>query len=171
MKVLGVSGWSGCGKTTLIIALIPRLQARGLTVSTLKHTHHDLDLEIPGKDAWRHREAGAHEVILATGRRWALLHERREQPEPTVRELLARLQPVDLVLVEGWKTDPHPKLEIWRPAGGDQSLRFPEDPSVIAVVTEPRLEPAQYGRPDLPGFALADLDGIADFIVRFACSA
>lgn len=171
MKVLGVSGWSGCGKTTLIIALIPRLQARGLTVSTLKHTHHDLDLEIPGKDTWRHREAGAHEVILATGRRWALLHERREQPEPTLCELLNRLQPVDLVLVEGWKTDPHPKLEIWRPVVGGWSLRFPEDPSVIAVATEPQLEPAQYGRPDLPGFALADLDGIADFIVRFACSA
>ena len=101
MKVLGVSGWSGCGKTTLIVALLPRLRARGLTVSTLKHAHHDVDLDSPGKDTWRHRQAGAHEVILVTGRRWALLHELREEPEPTLVELLAHLQPVDLALVEG----------------------------------------------------------------------
>ncbi|MCC9003934.1 MAG: molybdopterin-guanine dinucleotide biosynthesis protein B, partial [Candidatus Competibacter sp.] len=121
MQVLGISGWSGCGKTTLMVALIPRLRARGLTVSTLKHAHHDVDLDTPGKDTWRHREAGAHEVILATGRRWALLHELRgELEEPLPAELLARLQPVDLVLVEGWKTDAFPKLEIWRPNAVDR---------------------------------------------------
>ena len=91
MKVLGISGWSGCGKTTLIVALIPRLRTRGLTVSTLKHAHHDVDLDSPGKDTWRHREAGAQEVILATGRRWVLLHELRQEAEPTVADLLRNL--------------------------------------------------------------------------------
>ncbi|MDQ5909282.1 MAG: molybdopterin-guanine dinucleotide biosynthesis adapter protein [Pseudomonadota bacterium] len=166
MNMLGVSGWSGCGKTTLIVALIPRLQARGLTVSTLKHAHHDVDLDTPGKDTWHHRTAGAHEVILATGRRWALLHELREEPEPSLDQLVAHLQPVDLVLVEGWKTGTYPKLEIWRPGTVDRPPRFPKDPTVIVVAGEPGLDPARYGRPDLPFFALADLEGIADFIVQ-----
>ena len=144
MKVLGISGWSGCGKTTLIVALLPRLRACGLTVSTLKHAHHDVDLETPGKDTWRHRQAGAHEVILATGRRWALLHELREEPEPTLAELLAHLQPVDLVLVEGWKTGVYPKLEVWRPLAEDKPPRFPSDPSIVAVACEPLLEPVGY---------------------------
>lgn len=167
MKVLGITGWSGCGKTTLIVALIPRLRALGLTVSTLKHAHHDVDLDAPGKDTFRHREAGAHEVVLATGRRWALLHELREEPEPAVSELLARLQPVDLVLVEGWKTGAYPKLEIWRPAVGDQPPRFLTDPSIIAIASEPLLDPARHGRPDLSMLPLADLNGIVEFIVRF----
>lgn len=170
MKVLGISGWSGCGKTTLIVALLPRLRACGLTVSTLKHAHHDVDLETPGKDTWRHRQAGAHEVILATGRRWALLHELREEPEPTLAELLAHLQPVDLVLVEGWKTGVYPKLEVWRPLAEDKPPRFPSDPSIVAVACEPLLEPGVYGRPGLPVFPLADLDGIAGFVAEFARS-
>lgn len=165
MKVLGISGWSGCGKTTLIVALIPRLRARGLTVSTLKHAHHDVDLDSPGKDTWRHREAGAREVILATGRRWALLHELREEPEPAVTELLACLRPVDLVLVEGWKSGAYPKLEIWRPVAEDQPPRFPDDPTIVAVACDPLLDPAQYGRPGLPVLPLHDPDGIAGFIV------
>lgn len=168
MKVLGISGWSGCGKTTLIVALIPQLRARGLTVSTLKHAHHDVDLDTPGKDSWRHREAGAHEVMLATGRRWALWHELREEPEPPLAELLTHLQPVDLVLVEGWKAGAYPKLEIWRPSAVDKPPRFPEDPTVIAVAGEPGIDPARYGRPDLPVYPLTDLDGIAGFISRFA---
>ncbi len=170
MKVLGVSGWSGCGKTTLIVALLPRLRARGLTVSTLKHAHHDVDLDTPGKDTWRHRQAGAHEVILATGRRWAVLHELREEPEPTLVELLAHLQPVDLVLVEGWKTGAYPKLEIWRRLAEDKPPRFPSDPTIVAVASEPLLEPAAHGCPGLPVFALADLDGIAGFVADFARS-
>jgi len=170
MKVLGISGWSGCGKTTLIVALLPRLRACGLTVSTLKHAHHDVDLETPGKDTWRHRQAGAHEVILATGRRWALLHELREEPEPTLAELLAHLQPVDLVLVEGWKSGVYPKLEVWRPLAEDKPPRFPSDPSIVAVACEPLLEPVVYGRPGLPVFPLADLDGIAGFVAEFARS-
>ncbi|MGB5065031.1 MAG: molybdopterin-guanine dinucleotide biosynthesis protein B [Candidatus Competibacter sp.] len=170
MKVLGVSGWSGCGKTTLIVALLPRLRARGLTVSTLKHAHHDVDLDSPGKDTWRHRQAGAHEVILVTGRRWALLHELREEPEPTLVELLAHLQPVDLVLVEGWKTGAYPKLEIWRRLAEDKPPRFPSDPTIVAVASEPLLKPVAYGRPGLPVFSLADLDGIAGFVADFARS-
>lgn len=165
MKVLGISGWSGCGKTTLIVALIPRLRTRGLTVSTLKHAHHDVDLDSPGKDTWRHREAGAQEVILATGRRWVLLHELRQEAEPTVADLLRYLQPVDLVLVEGWKSGAYPKLEIWRPVGEDKPPRFPDDPTIVAVACDPLLDPAPYGRPGLPVLPLHDPDGIADFIV------
>lgn len=168
MKVLGVSGWSGCGKTTLISALIPRLRARGLTVSTLKHAHHDVDLDTPGKDTWRHREAGAQEVMLATGRRWALLHELREAPEPPLDELLIHLQPVDVVLVEGWKTGAHPKLELWRPTFEAPPPRFPEDPAIIAIACAPLLDPAAYGRPELPVFPLDNVDDITDFIARFA---
>lgn len=170
VKVLGVSGWSGCGKTTLIVALIPRLRARGLTISTLKHAHHDVDLDTPGKDTWRHREAGAREVILATGRRWALLHELREEPEPSLTDLLSYLQPVDLVLVEGWKTGAYPKLEIWRPMGEHRPPRFPEDPRIMAVASDPLLDPARYGRPGLPALPLNDVDGITEFIIRFAHS-
>jgi molybdopterin-guanine dinucleotide biosynthesis adapter protein len=168
MKILGVSGWSGCGKTTLIVALLPRLRARGLSVSTLKHAHHDLDLDTPGKDTWHHREAGAREVLLVTGRRWALLHELREEPEPSLAALLARLQPVDLVLVEGWKTGDYPKLEIWRSVAGDRPPRFPTDSTIIAVASDPPLDPAAYGRPGLPTFRLADLEGIAGFVAEFA---
>lgn len=166
MNVLGVSGWSGCGKTTLIVALIPRLRARGLTVSTLKHAHHDVDLDTPGKDTWRHREAGACEVILATGRRWALLHELRDEPEPPLIDLLGHLQPVDLVLVEGWKSGDFPKLEIWRPLGEDKPPRFPNDPTIVAVASDPLLDPARHGRPGLPALPLNDPDQIAEFIVE-----
>ena len=159
MKVLGITGWSGCGKTTLIVALIPRLRALGLAVSTLKHAHHDVDLDTPGKDTFRHREAGAHEVILATGRRWALLRELRDEPEPALPELLARLQPVDLVLVEGYKRDRHPKVEAWRAEAG-LGLIATDDPTIRAVASDRPL-------PDLrvPRFDLDDTRAIADFIL------
>ncbi|MDQ5910710.1 MAG: molybdopterin-guanine dinucleotide biosynthesis adapter protein [Pseudomonadota bacterium] len=167
MKTLGISGWSGCGKTTLMVALIPRLQARGLTVSTLKHAHHDVDLDRPGKDTWRHREAGAQEVLLATGRRWALLHELRRQPEPSLAELLTYLQPVDLVLVEGWKRGAYPKLEVWRPMKESQSPLFPDDPTIIAVASDPLIAPAHHGRPGLPALLLNDVEAIARFVADF----
>lgn len=134
MIALGVVGWSGSGKTTLLVALLPLLRGRGLRVSTVKHAHHGFDLDRPGKDSFRHREAGAHEVLVASGARWALLHE-VDGPEPSLPELLRRLDPVDLVLVEGFKSHPFPKLEVHRPALGKAPL-WPDDSSVLAVATD-----------------------------------
>lgn len=134
MHVIGIVGWSGSGKTTLITALLPLLRARGLTVSTVKHAHHGFDMDRPGKDTFRHREAGAHEVLVASGRRWALLHE-MEGEEPSLPDLLARLDPVDLVLVEGFKTHPFAKLEVHRPALGKAPI-WPEQPGVAAVAAD-----------------------------------
>ena len=134
MQVLGIVGWSGSGKTTLLTRLIPLLRAAGLTVSTVKHTHHGFDMDRPGKDTYRHREAGAHEVLVAAGTRWALLHE-VVGPEPELPELLARMQPVDLVLVEGYKTHPFPKLEVHRPALGKPPIWL-DQPDIVAVATD-----------------------------------
>jgi molybdopterin-guanine dinucleotide biosynthesis adapter protein len=151
VRVLGVVGWSGSGKTTLMTRLIPLLRAANLTVSTVKHTHHGFDMDRPGKDTYRHREAGAHEVLVASGRRWALLHE-VVGPEPPLQDLLARMQPVDLVLVEGYKTHPFPKLEVHRPALGKPPI-WPDQPDIIAVasdralVTDRRLLPLNEPQP------------------------
>ena len=137
MRVLGVVGWSGSGKTTLLTKLIPLLRAADLTVSTVKHTHHGFDMDRPGKDTYRHREAGAHEVLVASGTRWALLHE-VVGPEPELPDLLARLQPVDLVLVEGYKTHPFPKLEVYRPSLGKPPI-WPKQPDIVAIATDARI--------------------------------
>lgn len=137
MQVLGIIGWSGSGKTTLLAALIPLLRARGLSVSTIKHAHHGFDMDRPGKDTYRHRAAGAHEVLVATGQRWALLHE-VDGPEPLLPELLAHMAPVDLVLVEGFKTHEFPKLEVHRPALGKPPI-WPDWPDVAAVATDTKL--------------------------------
>ncbi len=134
MNALGIVGWSGSGKTTLLTAILPLLRARGLRVSTVKHTHHGFDMDRPGKDSFRHREAGAHEVMIASSARWALLHE-VEGTEPPLPELLARLDPVDLVLVEGFKSHPFPKLEVHRPALAKAPL-WPHDPTVLAVAAD-----------------------------------
>jgi molybdopterin-guanine dinucleotide biosynthesis protein B len=138
VKVLGIVGWSGSGKTTLLTAMLPLLRARRLTVSTVKHTHHGFDMDRPGKDTFRHREAGAQEVLVASGTRWALLHE-VDGPEPRLPELLARMQPVDLVLVEGFKTHPFPKLEVYRPALGKPPIWHHEH-DVVAVAADAPLE-------------------------------
>ena len=138
MKLLGITGWSGSGKTTLLTALIPALAASGLSVSTIKHAHHDFDLDQPGKDSWRHRAAGAQEVLIAAGRRWALLHENHGE-EPDLADLLPRLAPVDLVLVEGYKASPHPKLEVHRPSLGKPPI-WPGRPDIIAVATDTPLQ-------------------------------
>src|ERR1700756_3241234 len=116
MRVIGLAGWSGAGKTTLLRKLIPELSGRGLLVSTLKHAHHSFDVDQPGKDSWEHRQAGATEVLVASATRWALMHELRDQAEPRLPALLAHMSPVDLVLVEGFKRDRHPKIEIHRSA-------------------------------------------------------
>jgi molybdopterin-guanine dinucleotide biosynthesis protein B len=134
MRVIGITGGSGNGKTTLIVALLPALRAAGLTVSTIKHAHHGFDIDRPGKDSFRHREAGAHEVLVATAERWALLHENAAGELP-LSALLARLAPVDLVLVEGYKREPIPKLEVHRPAVGKPAL-WPDDPLILAVASD-----------------------------------
>lgn len=162
MRVLGIAGWSGSGKTTLLAKLIPALIRRGLTVSTVKHAHHDFDVDQPGKDSWRHREAGATEVLVSSDRRWALMHEHRGAAEPPLAVLLAKLQPVDLVLVEGFKREAYPKLEVWRAGTGKPPLH-PEDPSIIAVASDgPIADPARQ-RLDID-----DIEAIADFVADFA---
>jgi molybdopterin-guanine dinucleotide biosynthesis adapter protein len=135
MKVIGFSGYSGSGKTTLIERLLPRLVAKGLRVSVLKQSHHDIDLDTPGKDSWRHRQAGAHEVLLATPARWMLVHESRGAPTPDLATQLACLSPCDLVLVEGFRHDALPKLEVHRVAQGKPWLHT-EDSHILAVVSD-----------------------------------
>ena len=159
MKIFGLAGYSGAGKTTLIEALIPRFTARGLNVSLIKHTHHDFDLDRPGKDSYRHRVAGASEVMLVCDTRWAVMHELRGQPEPSFEEQLARLSPCDLVLVEGFKYTPIPKLEVHRPANGKPYI-WPENPDVIAVACDVALDIPK------PLLDLNDRDTIANFILE-----
>ena len=158
MRVLGIVGWSGSGKTTLLVAMLPLLRARGITVSTVKHVHHGFDMDRPGKDSHRHREAGAHEVMIAAGSRWVLLHE-LVGAEPPLPDLLDRMDPVDLVLVEGYKTHPFPKLEVHRPALGKAPI-WPDDPHVIAVISDAAVEVG--ARALLP---LNDPVAVADWIM------
>lgn len=158
MRILGLAGWSGSGKTTLLTGLIPELVAQGLTVSTIKHAHHEFDIDRPGKDSWRHREAGAGEVMVASARRWALMHELRGAPEPTLDELVARMRPVDLLLVEGFKRHRHAKIEVHRPALG-KPLIYPDDPDVIAIAAD-----AALAAP-LPLLPLGDPGAVARFIL------
>lgn len=162
MRVLGIAGWSGSGKTTLLAKLIPALIGRGLTVSTIKHAHHDFDVDQPGKDSWRHREAGATEVLVSSDQRWALMHEHRGGAEPPLSELLAKLEPVDLVLVEGFKREAIPKLEVWRTATGKPPLH-PEDPSIVAVASDAPIADPVRMRLDID-----DIEAIADFVADFA---
>ena len=164
MKVLGVAGWSGSGKTTLVLKLIPALLQRGVAVSTVKHAHHNFDVDKPGKDSWEHRQAGAREVLVASGRRWALMHELREDAEPPLEQLLARLSPVDLALVEGYKREPPPKLVVHRTAVAGPPL-WPDDPNVLAVACDAKT--ADAVRADgLVALNLDDPAAIADFIVE-----
>lgn len=138
MRVIGFAGWSGAGKTTLLRRLIPLLSKRGLEVSTLKHAHHSFDIDQPGKDSWEHRQAGAREVLVASSARWALVRELRTEMEPRLPELLMHLSPVDLVLVEGFKRECHPKIEIHRAANA-KPLLYPDDPSVVAIAPDTAL--------------------------------
>lgn len=160
MKAFGLVGWSGSGKTTLLCRLLPELIGRGISVSTVKHTHHKFDLDRPGKDSYLHREAGAREVMVASSLRWALLHELRNTPEPDLDGLLDRMGPVDLVIVEGFKSHRFPKMEIFRPALG-KPLRSLEDDTVVAVASDADLDAAT---PLLPHLDLNDVPAIADFI-------
>jgi len=162
MRVFGVVGWKNNGKTTLVERLVAHLTAAGYRVSTVKHAHHEVDLDQPGKDTWRHREAGAEEVVLATARRWAVIHELRGAPEPSLDELLAKMTPVDLVLVEGFKRCGHPKLEVHRQERGTPLLAV-EDPSIVALATDETLPEIA-----LPQFPLDDVPAIADFVLQHA---
>jgi molybdopterin-guanine dinucleotide biosynthesis adapter protein len=160
MKVLGLTGWSGSGKTTLLVEMVPRIIARGFSVSTVKHTHHGFDLDQPGKDSWRHRAAGAAEVLISSGRRWALMHEVKDG-EPELPDLLGRLAPVDLVLVEGFKASPHPKIEVHRPTLGRDPV-WPGRSDIVAVATDAALEGCD--RPVLP---LDDPGAVVDWALCF----
>jgi len=163
MKIYGVVGWKNAGKTGLMERLVAEITNRGFTVSTVKHAHHTFDVDQPGRDSHRHRVAGASEVLLASGQRFALMHELRGADEPTLAELLPRLSPVDLVLIEGFKRDGHPKVEAYRAEPGNP-LIAPGDDSIRAVASD---VPLDLDRPvfDRPVFDLDDTDAIADFIL------
>ena len=162
MRIIGLAGWSGSGKTTLITKLIPLLVACRLRVSTLKHAHHGFDLDQPGKDSFFHRAAGATEVIISSARRWAILHELREEPEWDLAALVKKISPVDLVLVEGFKRDKFPKLEIHRIANG-KPLLHTEDPHIVAVASDSAVPAAR-----VPVVDLNDIELIADLLLKHA---
>jgi molybdopterin-guanine dinucleotide biosynthesis adapter protein len=161
-RVLGIVGWSGSGKTTLIIRLIPELTKRGLRVATLKHAHHAFDVDVPGKDSYEHRKAGASEVIVSSARRWVQMHELGGSVEATLAELLRRLSPCDLVLVEGFKGEKHPKLEVFRPSVGKPLLQ-PGDQRILAIASDQRIPTA-----GVPVVDLNDTPQVADAIERYA---
>jgi molybdopterin-guanine dinucleotide biosynthesis protein B len=159
MKIFGIAGFSGSGKTTLIEKLIPLMTARGLKVSLIKHAHHTFDVDQPGKDSYRHRHAGCSEVLVTSSRRWALVHELRGAPEPTLRDHLPRIAPCDVLLVEGFKREAIPKLEVYRASVGEPNL-FPHDENVVAIASDAQLDTR------LPQFDLNDAAGIAAFILK-----
>jgi molybdopterin-guanine dinucleotide biosynthesis protein B len=159
MKVFGFAGYSNAGKTTLIEALIARFVAQGLRVSLIKHAHHGFDIDRPGKDSFRHREAGATEVMLVCDRRWAIMHELRDEAEPDLESQLSHLAPCDLVLIEGFKSNAVPKIEVHRPANGKPYI-WPENPSIVAVASDVRCEGP------LPWLDLNDPAAIADFVLK-----
>ena len=160
MKVFGIAGYSGSGKTTLLEKLIPQFTARGLKVSVIKHAHHGFDIDRPGKDSYRHREAGATEVLLSCNDRWALMHERRDEGEISLDELIARLAPCDLVLIEGFKQEPVPKLEVYRPENGKPPL-FPERNDIVAPASDDEIATT------LPKLPLNDVSAIAEFVMNY----
>lgn len=159
MKVFGVTGWKNAGKTGLVERLVTEITSRGITVSTIKHAHHSFDVDHPGRDSYRHREAGASEVLLASGTRIALMQELRGAPAPDLDGLMARLSPVDLVLIEGYKRERHPKIEAYRESVGNP-LIAPDDPTIRAIAADCELEL------DRPVFNLDDTSAIADFILQ-----
>jgi molybdopterin-guanine dinucleotide biosynthesis adapter protein len=157
-RIVGLAGWSGSGKTTLITKVIPVLAGRGLRIATVKHAHHEFDVDQPGKDSWLHRAAGATEVMVASSRRWALIHELRGAPEPSLEDLLTKLSPADLIIVEGFKRHAHPKLEVYRAAVG-KPLIYPDDDCVVAIASDGPLPQAT-----LPVLPLDDVEAIANVL-------
>ena len=159
MKIFGVTGWKNSGKTGLMERLITEFTARGLSVSSIKHAHHSFDIDHPGRDSYRHRDAGARQVLLASRNRWALMHELRDEDEPSLGDLLKQLSPVDLVLIEGYKRDRHPKIEAHRKET-DQPLIAPEDETIVAVASDTSVSV------DRPVLDLNDTAAIANFIAQ-----
>ncbi len=160
MKTIAIAGYSGSGKTTLIEKVIPYLVNAGYKVSLIKHAHHEFDIDQPGKDSWRHRHAGATEVMVSSSNRWAMMHELRDASEPTLGEQLAHFAPCDVVIVEGWKHHALPKIEVHRKLS-DKPLLFPDDVNVVAIATDENLATK------LPQFHLDDAAGIAEFIISY----
>ena len=161
--MIGLAGWSGAGKTTLLTRVIPHLREQGLRVSVIKHAHHKFDVDVPGKDSWRHREAGAEEVMVSSGNRWALMHELRGAHEPRLPELLKKMSWVDLVVVEGYKSEPHRKIEVYRAANGKPFL-FPDDAGIVGIASDVAVETA------LPTAHLDDIPEVAAMLWRSAIS-
>ena len=161
MKVIGLAGWSGAGKTTLLTRLVPYFREQGLRVSVIKHAHHDFDVDVPGKDSWVHRQSGATEVLVSSPRRWALMHELRGAAEPRLPELLTRMSRVDLVVIEGFKREPHCKIEVHR-AANNKPLLFPDDPDIVGIATDAVVETV------LPMVHLDDVEAIAALMQRSA---
>ena len=159
--MIGLAGWSGAGKTTLLSRVIPHLLDEGLRVSVIKHAHHEFDVDVPGKDSWSHRQSGATEVLVSSTRRWALMHELRGADEPRLPELLAKMSRVDLVVIEGFKREPHRKIEVYR-AANDKPLLFPDDPDIVGIATDTALETR------LPVVHLDDVEAIAAMMLRSA---
>ncbi|MTI42102.1 molybdopterin guanine dinucleotide biosynthesis accessory protein MobB [Roseibium hamelinense] len=158
-KVFGITGWKNSGKTQLVTELVAEFTRRGFKVSTVKHAHHNFDIDRPGADSYRHREAGASEVALVSGRRWALMHELREEDEPPLDAILARLAPCDLVIIEGYKREGHPKIEARRLEARKQEPLAPGDPHILAIAADHAISGET-----LPVFDLNDIPGMADFI-------
>ena len=165
MRLMGLAGWSGSGKTTLLANLIPELVSRGLRVSTIKHAHHRFDVDQPGKDSYLHREAGAVEVMVSSANRWALMHELRGGDELPLAALIQRMSEVDLLLVEGFKRDPHPKLEIWRASVGKPMLS-PDDPNIVAIASDGPIPDAR-----VPVVPMDDMPAIAGIVLAHAVDA
>lgn len=163
MKVIGLAGWSGAGKTTLLTRAIPQLQKQGLRVSVIKHAHHAFDVDVPGKDSWKHREAGAAEVLVSSSQRWALMRELRGAAEPGLPELLAKMARVDLVVVEGFKREPHRKIEVYR-AANQKPLLFPDDPGIVGIATDVAVETT------LPTVHLDDIEAVAAMMLKSSIS-
>ena len=158
--VLGIAGWKNAGKTTMVERLVAELVSRGLRVATVKHAHHEFDIDVPGTDSHRHRMAGAQEVAIVSGRRWAIMHELRDEEEPPLEAILERLSDADIVIVEGWKRGPHPKIELRRANSGDGSPLADTDASIVAIASDCEITPGK-----LPVFDLNDSKSIADFVI------